>query len=89
MSDEACVAVLGAGSTMGLGMARNIARAGMRVRGWNRTQEKALPLKEDGGEVLDSAGEAAEGADVVLEPILRRRGGRRRSGWETPAPGRV
>ncbi|MBV9802002.1 MAG: NAD(P)-dependent oxidoreductase, partial [Solirubrobacterales bacterium] len=66
MADETCVAVLGAGSTMGLGMARNLARAGIRVRGWNRTREKAGPLEEDGGEVLDSAREAAQGADVVL-----------------------
>jgi len=66
MDDRRCVAVLGAGSTMGLGMARNIARAGFRVRGWNRTLEKARPLEEDGGEVLGSAREAAGGADVVL-----------------------
>jgi 3-hydroxyisobutyrate dehydrogenase len=66
MADETCVAVLGAGSTMGLGMARNIARAGMRVRGWNRTVEKARPLHDDGAEVLDTAREAAAGADVIL-----------------------
>jgi 3-hydroxyisobutyrate dehydrogenase len=66
MADESCVAVLGAGSTMGLGMARNLARAGMRVRGWNRTREKAQPLEQDGAELLDSAAEAARGADVIL-----------------------
>jgi 3-hydroxyisobutyrate dehydrogenase len=51
---------------MGLGMARNIARAGLRVRGWNRTREKAQPLEDEGGELLDSARQAAEGADVIL-----------------------
>ena len=66
MADPTCVAVLGAGSTMGLGMARNIARAGIRVRGWNRTPEKARPIEDDGAVVLESAHEAAEGADVIL-----------------------
>jgi 3-hydroxyisobutyrate dehydrogenase len=66
MADQICVAVLGAGSTMGLGMARNIARAGIRVRGWNRTPEKARPIEDDGAVVLESAHEAAEGADVIL-----------------------
>jgi 3-hydroxyisobutyrate dehydrogenase-like beta-hydroxyacid dehydrogenase len=38
------VAVLGAGRTMGFAMARNIARAGIPVRAWNRTRAKAEPL---------------------------------------------
>jgi 3-hydroxyisobutyrate dehydrogenase len=66
MPDETCIAVLGAGSTMGLGMSRNIARAGMRVRGWNRTREKARPLEDDGVEVVDSPRAAVDGADVIL-----------------------
>jgi 3-hydroxyisobutyrate dehydrogenase len=66
MDDQRSVAVLGAGSTMGLGMSRNIARAGFRVRCWNRTREKARPLEDDGAEVLDSAHEVADGADVLL-----------------------
>lgn len=66
MDDQRCVAVLGAGSTMGLGMSRNLARAGFRVRSWNRTVEKARPLEEHGADVLDTPGEAAEGADVLL-----------------------
>jgi 3-hydroxyisobutyrate dehydrogenase len=66
MGDQTCVAVLGAGSAMGLGMARNIARAGIRVRGWNRTTDKARPIADDGAEVLDTAREAVEGADVIL-----------------------
>jgi 3-hydroxyisobutyrate dehydrogenase len=66
MDDQRCVAVLGAGGTMGLGMARNIARAGFRVRCWNRTLEKARPLEEHGADVLDTPREAADGADVLL-----------------------
>jgi 3-hydroxyisobutyrate dehydrogenase len=66
MSDRRSVAVLGAGSTMGLGMTRNIARAGMHVRAWNRTAEKARPLEDDGAEICETPREAAEGADVLL-----------------------
>src|SRR3954466_10896984 len=60
------VAVIGAGGTMGLPMARNIAKAGIPVRAWNRSREKAQPLAEDGAEVLDPAAEAAFGASIVL-----------------------
>src|SRR5881409_1527619 len=56
------VAVLGAG-TMGGPMARNIADAGIDVRVWNRTRERA---QETGLEVADSPAEAVEGADVML-----------------------
>jgi 3-hydroxyisobutyrate dehydrogenase len=66
MNDQISVAVLGAGSTMGLGMARNLLRTGFGVRAWNRTLEKAHPLEDDGAEVLESARGAAEGADVIL-----------------------
>jgi 3-hydroxyisobutyrate dehydrogenase len=60
------VAVLGAGGTMGLPMARNIADAGIEVRAWNRTREMAEPLQEDGVEVLDTAREAVAGAAMIL-----------------------
>jgi 3-hydroxyisobutyrate dehydrogenase len=63
---EEVVAVIGAGGTMGLPMARNIAKAGIAVRAWNRSREKAEPLTEDGVEVLDGAADAATGASVVL-----------------------
>ncbi len=66
MNDQISVAVLGAGSTMGLGMTRNILKAGFGVRAWNRTLEKARPLEEDGADVLDSAQRAVEGAEVIL-----------------------
>jgi 3-hydroxyisobutyrate dehydrogenase len=51
---------------MGLGMARNLARAGIDVRAWNRTRRKAEPLSADGAAVLDTPGEAAAGAGVIL-----------------------
>jgi 3-hydroxyisobutyrate dehydrogenase len=66
VADREVVALLGAGSTMGLPMARNILRAGIHLRAWNRTREKAQPLLEQGAEVLDSPGEAAEGAGILL-----------------------
>jgi 3-hydroxyisobutyrate dehydrogenase len=79
------VAFLGTG-IVGLPMARNIAAAGLEVRAWNRTRERAQPLAESGIEIADdpSAG------------CLRRRGGRarrrgrggfrRRSGARKQAP---
>jgi 3-hydroxyisobutyrate dehydrogenase len=60
------VAVLGAGGTMGLPMARHLSGAGMEVRAWNRSREKAEPLAGEGIEVLDTAREAASGAGVIL-----------------------
>jgi 3-hydroxyisobutyrate dehydrogenase len=66
VSANLVVAVLGAGGSMGSDLARNIARAGMGVRAWNRTRDKAEPLAGDGAVVAGSPTEAAEGADVVL-----------------------
>ena len=60
------VAVLGAGGTMGFPMARNIVRAGIPVRAWNRSGERAEPLRDDGAEVLGSPSEAAQGAGLIL-----------------------
>lgn len=60
------VAVLGAGGTMGFAMARNIARAGIKVRAWNRTRGKAEPLAADGAYIADTPADAAAGAGIVL-----------------------
>jgi 3-hydroxyisobutyrate dehydrogenase len=57
------VAVLGAG-TMGAPMARNLVEAGIDVRAWNRTPEKAEAI--EGASACPSAAEAAAGADFVL-----------------------
>ncbi len=60
------VAFLGAGGTMGFGMASRITGAGLAVRAWNRSREKAEPLAERGAEILDTAAEAVRGATVVV-----------------------
>ena len=51
---------------MGRGMAANIAKAGIPLRAWNRSREKAEPLTEQGATVVDSPAQAAEGASIVL-----------------------
>jgi 3-hydroxyisobutyrate dehydrogenase len=63
---ESTVAVLGAGGTMGFGMARNIARAGFQLHAWNRTRERAEPLGGDGATIHETAGAAAAVADVIV-----------------------
>jgi 3-hydroxyisobutyrate dehydrogenase len=62
---DTTVAVLGTG-IMGGPMAANLAGAGLTVRAWNRTREKAQPLAERGVEVVDTPREAVAGADFVL-----------------------
>jgi 3-hydroxyisobutyrate dehydrogenase len=62
----ATVAVLGAGGTMGKAMARNVMAAGMAVRAWNRTRERAEDLAGEGARLAATPAEAADGADVVL-----------------------
>ncbi|MCW2948647.1 MAG: 3-hydroxyisobutyrate dehydrogenase [Actinoallomurus sp.] len=63
--DNLTVAVLGTG-IMGEPIARNLLRAGIGVRAWNRTRAKAEPLAADGAIVCDEPAEAAAGADVVV-----------------------
>ena len=58
------VAVLGTG-TMGAGMARNLAAAGLPLRVWNRSPERAEALK-DVAQVASTPAEAVDGADLVL-----------------------
>ncbi len=59
------VALLGTG-LMGFPMARNMARAGVPVTVWNRTQAKADPLADDGAAVAASTTAAVTGADVII-----------------------
>jgi 3-hydroxyisobutyrate dehydrogenase len=66
MAEALSVAVLGAGGTMGSGMARNIARAGIELFVWNRTREKAAPLAADGAGVCATAAEAAASAELIV-----------------------
>lgn len=63
--DKLTVAVLGTGIT-GEPIARNLLRAGVEVRAWNRTRAKAEPLAGDGAVICDEPAEAAHGADVVV-----------------------
>ncbi|CAM4067378.1 NAD(P)-dependent oxidoreductase [Kibdelosporangium persicum] len=62
------VALLGTG-IMGSGMARNIGRAGLSLRVWNRSREKAEPLS-DVATVTGTAAEAVDGADVVVTMLF-------------------
>ncbi len=66
MADREAVAMFGAGGTMGLPIARNLAHAGFAVRAWNRSREKAEPLTDDGVQVYDTPAQAAEGAEIVV-----------------------
>lgn len=50
---------------MGAPMARNLAQAGLDVRVWNRSRDKAEPLA-DVAQVSPSVAEAVDGADVVI-----------------------
>jgi 3-hydroxyisobutyrate dehydrogenase len=59
------VAVLGTG-TMGAPMARNLAAAEHEVSAWNRSNDRAAPLADDGVTVCDAPQEAIDGADVVV-----------------------
>jgi 3-hydroxyisobutyrate dehydrogenase len=60
-------ALLGAGGTMGRGMARRLAAAGIGVRAWNRSAEKIADLGGEAGiTACPSAAEAAAGADVLI-----------------------
>lgn len=65
MSSEARVAVLGTG-IMGSALARNLLRAGMDVRVWNRTRRRAELLQRDGAQVAASPAEAAQGVDFLI-----------------------
>lgn len=67
--DKMTIAVLGTG-IMGEPIARNLLRAGMDVRAWNRTRAKAEVLAADGAVVCDEPAEAADGADVVVTMLL-------------------
>lgn len=61
------VALVGAGGTMGMGMARNLAAAGISVRAWNRSPEKLADVAAlDGLSACEQVGEAVAGADAVL-----------------------
>lgn len=62
------VAILGLG-TMGMGMARNLLKAGFQVNAYNRTRARAEPLAADGAHIADSPADAARDADVIVSML--------------------
>jgi len=69
MTDKPTVALLGTG-TMGAGMARNIASAGMPLHVWNRSRTKAEPLADAGATVASTPAEAVRGASIVVTMLF-------------------
>jgi len=69
MTDKPTVALLGTG-TMGAGMARNIAAAGMPLHVWNRSRTKAEPLADAGAPVASTPAEALRGASIVVTMLF-------------------
>ncbi len=59
------VAILGLG-TMGMGMARNLLKAGFEVTAYNRTRARAEPLASEGARIAETPADAAAGAHVVI-----------------------
>ena len=59
------IALFGTG-IMGAPMARNLARAGHKVRAWNRSAEKARALADDGIVAVEDAVAAAQGAEFAI-----------------------
>ena len=55
---------------MGLGMARNILQAGLDLRVWNRTRDKAAGLTEQGGSVAADPADAVLGADLIVTMLF-------------------
>ena len=65
MSQISTIAFLGAG-IMGAPMAGNIAKAGLSVRLWNRSFDKAKAVSGGGVSATESLEEALSGAEVVI-----------------------
>lgn len=63
------VAVLGTG-LIGTGMARSLLRAGHNVRVWNRTADRAEPLRRDGATVARDPQDAVRDAHAVITMLF-------------------
>ena len=59
------VALLGTG-IMGAAMGRNMLRAGLPLRAWNRTIVKARTLEPDGAQVAQTPAEAVAGRQIIV-----------------------
>ena len=66
------VAILGLG-TMGMGMAKNLLKAGFTVTAYNRTSAKAAPLAAAGARIAETPADAAREADIILSMNCNRR----------------
>jgi 3-hydroxyisobutyrate dehydrogenase-like beta-hydroxyacid dehydrogenase len=62
------IAFIGLGR-MGMGMARNLLRAGQRVSVFNRSREKALAFAADGARVASSPADACRDAEAVMTMV--------------------
>jgi 3-hydroxyisobutyrate dehydrogenase-like beta-hydroxyacid dehydrogenase len=62
------IAFLGLGR-MGMGMARNLVRAGHSVAVFNRSREKAVALAADGARVASSPADACRDAEAVMTMV--------------------
>lgn len=62
------IAVLGLG-TMGMGMAKNLLKAGFSVSVYNRTRAKAEQLGAAGADIANTPADAARNADVVISML--------------------
>ena len=51
---------------MGTGMARNMLKAGIPLRVWNRTRSRAEPLEAEGAAVCSDPADAVRGADIIV-----------------------
>lgn len=63
------IAFLGTGK-MGSAIAAHLLHAGHELSVWNRTQERAEPLRERGAHVANSAAEAVNGAEVIFSALF-------------------
>ena len=62
------IAFIGLGR-MGVGMARNLLRAGHTLSAFNRSRDKAEALGADGARVANSPADACRGAEVVMTMV--------------------
>ncbi|MBZ5662435.1 MAG: NAD(P)-dependent oxidoreductase [Acidobacteriia bacterium] len=62
------IAFLGLGR-MGIGMSRNLLRAGHSISVYNRSREKAEPLAAEGARVCDSPAGACRDAEVIMTMV--------------------
>jgi 3-hydroxyisobutyrate dehydrogenase len=54
---------------MGLPMARNALRAGFSVTAWNRTADRAEPLRAEGAAIVQTPADVARSSDIVVTMV--------------------